>query len=74
MFYADQVLDDQQLLSMVYEALTRRRPTSRTRGRLGTPAEVVQLLLLLKHRSPPVSRWAFARSSSRREHLPRKML
>jgi hypothetical protein len=37
--YADQVLDDQQLLNMVYEALTKRRPTSRTRGRLGTPAE-----------------------------------
>jgi hypothetical protein len=24
--YADQVLDDQQLLSTVYEALTKRRP------------------------------------------------
>jgi hypothetical protein len=39
--YADQVLDDQQLLSTVYEALTKRCPTSRTGGRLGTPAEVV---------------------------------
>ena len=46
---ADQVLDDDQLLSTVYEALTKRRPKSRTRGRLGTPAEVVLRLLLLKH-------------------------
>jgi hypothetical protein len=42
---ADQVLDDEQLLSMVYEALSKRRPQSRTRGRLGTPAEVVLRLL-----------------------------
>jgi IS5 family transposase len=46
---ADQVLDDDQLLSTVYEALAKRRPKSRTRGRLGTPAEVVLRLLLLKH-------------------------
>ncbi len=46
---ADQVLDDDQLLSTVYEALAKRRPKSRTCGRLGTPAEVVLRLLLLKH-------------------------
>lgn len=34
---ADQVLDDDQLLTTVYEALAKRRPKSRTRGRLGTP-------------------------------------
>jgi IS5 family transposase len=49
MRHADQVLDDEQLVSTVYEALARRRPKSRTRGRRGTPAEVVLRLLLLKH-------------------------
>ena len=52
---ADQVLDDDQLLSTVYEALTKRRPKSRTRGRLGTPAEVVLRLLLLKH----IRNWSY---------------
>ena len=52
---ADQVLDDDQLLSTVYEALTRRRPKSRTRGRKGTPAEVVLRLLLLKH----IRNWSY---------------
>jgi IS5 family transposase len=46
---ADQVLEDEQLVSAVYEALARRSPKSRTRGRRGTPAEVVLRLLLLKH-------------------------
>ena len=41
--------DDEQLLHTVYEALAKRRPNSRTRGRWGTPAEVVLRLLLLKH-------------------------
>ena len=49
MLSADQVLDDDHLLSTVYEALAKRRPKSRTRGRLGTPAEVVLRLLLLQH-------------------------
>ena len=53
--HADQVLDDPQLLSSVYEALTKRRPNSRTRGRLGTPAEVVLRLLLLKH----IRNWSY---------------
>jgi IS5 family transposase len=52
---ADHVLDDDQLLSTVFEALTKRRPKSRTRGRLGTPAEVVLRLLLLKH----VRNWSY---------------
>ena len=52
---ADQVLDDDQLLSTVYEALTKRRPKSRTRGRKGTPAEVVLRLLLLKH----IRNWSY---------------
>src|SRR6202142_4102895 len=52
---ADQVLNDDQLLSTVYEALANRRPKSRTRGRMGTPAEVVLRLLLLKH----IRNWSY---------------
>jgi IS5 family transposase len=52
---ADQVLDDDPLLTTVYEALAKRRPKSRTRGRLGTPAEVVLRLLLLKH----IRNWSY---------------
>jgi IS5 family transposase len=52
---ADQVLDDDQLLTTVYEALAKRHPKSRTHGRLGTPAEVVLRLLLLKH----IRNWSY---------------
>jgi IS5 family transposase len=52
---ADQVLDDDQLLTTVYEALAKRSPKSRARGRRGTPAEVVLRLLLLKH----VRNWSY---------------
>ena len=52
----DQVLADPQLLETVYEALARRWTHSRTRGRRGTPAEVVLRLLLLKH----VRNWSYA--------------
>jgi IS5 family transposase len=38
-----------ELVQIVYEALARRWPQSRTRGRPGTPADVVLRLLLLKH-------------------------
>jgi IS5 family transposase len=48
MKHADQVLEDEQLVSTVYEALAQRSPKSRTRGRRGTPAEVVLRLLLLQ--------------------------
>ena len=51
----DQVLDDEQLVDLVYEALVRRHPKSRTRGRLGTPAEVVLRMLVLKH----LRNWSF---------------
>ncbi|MBV8136667.1 MAG: ISNCY family transposase [Deltaproteobacteria bacterium] len=53
---ADRLLDDVQLLSMVRQALAQRRPQSRTRGRQGTPAEVVLRLLLLKH----IRNWSYA--------------
>lgn len=52
----DRLLEDEQLLSTVYEALTKRHPKSRTRGRLGVPAEIVLRLLLLKH----LRNWSYA--------------
>ena len=45
----DKFLEDEDLIEIVREALERRRPHSRTRGRLGTPAEVVLRLMTLKH-------------------------
>jgi IS5 family transposase len=53
---ADQLLADPALVNIVYEALARRWPQSRTRGRKGTPAEVVLRLLLLKH----IRNWSYA--------------
>src|SRR5258708_31126288 len=52
---ADRVLEDEKLVNVVYEALLRRNPKSRTRGRLGTPAEIVLRMLLLKH----IRNWSF---------------
>jgi transposase, IS5 family len=45
----DRVLADAELVQLVYQALARRWPHSRTRGRPSTPAEVVLRLLVLKH-------------------------
>jgi len=55
MRHADQILEDEKLLDLVYEALVRRHPKSRTRGRLGPPAEIVLRMLLLKH----IRNWSF---------------
>src|ERR1700693_2401671 len=55
MKHADQVLADQLLVAAVYEALAKRRPKSRSRGRQGTPAEVVLRLLILKH----IRNWSY---------------
>jgi IS5 family transposase len=52
---ADEILDDEELIDAVYEALRRRRPNSATRGRIGTPAEVALRLLVLKH----MRNWSF---------------
>jgi IS5 family transposase len=49
MKHADQVLGDKEIVAAIYEALAKRHPQSRTRGRPGTPAEVVLRLLVLKH-------------------------
>jgi IS5 family transposase len=52
---ADEILDDEELIDTVYEALRRRRPKSATRGRKGTPAEVATRMLMLKH----MRNWSF---------------
>jgi transposase, IS5 family len=51
----DALLADRELLAIVCEALAQRWPKSRTRGRPGTPAEVVLRLLLLKH----IRNWSY---------------
>ena len=53
---ADRILQDEQLVQTVYEALLKRRPKSRTRGRRGVPAEIVLRMMLLKH----IRNWSFA--------------
>ena len=55
MKHADRVLADEQILTAVYEALAKRHPKSRSRGRLGAPAEMVLRLLILKH----VRNWSY---------------
>src|SRR5574341_1939302 len=45
----DEVLEDEELVDLVAEALGRRRPGSRRKGRPGTPADVVLRMLVLKH-------------------------
>ena len=49
MRHADQALEDEALLLIVQQALMKRCKKSSTRGRPGTPAEVVLRMLLLKH-------------------------
>jgi transposase, IS5 family len=56
MQYADQVLADGQVIAAVYEALAKRHLNSRTRGRMGAPAEMVLRLLILKH----IRNWSYA--------------
>jgi transposase, IS5 family len=55
MTHVDAVLEDEQLVATVYEALAKRRPKSRSRGRQATPAEVVLRLMILKH----VRNWSY---------------
>ena len=49
MNHADRLLDDEAVVIAIYEALGRRHPKSRSRGRLGAPADVVLRLLVVKH-------------------------
>jgi IS5 family transposase len=53
---ADALLDDDELVAAVYEALARRHRQSRTRGRPGAPADMVLRILVLKH----VRNWSYA--------------
>src|ERR1700704_1315074 len=55
MKHADRVLEDEQIVVAVYEALARRHPKSRSRGRQGAPAEMVLRLLILKH----IRNWSY---------------
>lgn len=45
----DTLLEDEAVIETVASALEARWPKSRTRGRAGTPAEVVLRMLILKH-------------------------
>jgi len=50
MMKVDEILDEEKVLAeLVQSALEERRPKSKNRGRIGTPAEVVLRLLILKH-------------------------
>lgn len=51
----DELLEDDELLDVVYEAQGRRHAQSRRRGRQQTPAEVVLRMLILKH----VRNWSY---------------
>src|SRR5438034_4128075 len=55
MKHADKVLDDEQIVAAVYEALAKRHPKSRCRGRRGAPADMVLRLLILKH----IRNWSY---------------
>ena len=56
MRHIDKVLDDQVLMQLAYDALACRWTHSRTRGRKGTPVEVVLRMLVLKH----MRNWSYA--------------
>jgi IS5 family transposase len=55
--HADAVLADEEIVAIVYEAMAKRRPKSRSRGRRGSPAEMVLRLLVLKH----IRNWSYER-------------
>jgi IS5 family transposase len=52
----DELLEDDALLDIVYDAQGKRHAQSRTRGRHQTPAEVALRMLILKH----VRNWSYA--------------
>jgi IS5 family transposase len=56
MRHVDKVLEDLPLLNVVYDALASRWTNSLTRGRKGTPVDVVIRLLVLKH----MRNWSYA--------------
>ena len=52
---ADELLEDDTLLNLVQQELSKRIQKSKTRGRRGTTAEVVLRMLILKH----VRNWSY---------------
>lgn len=56
MRHADEVLQDEELLNLVQQELSKRLRKSKTRGRPATTAEVALRLLLLKH----IRNWSYA--------------
>jgi len=55
MRHVDEALDDARLLEIIQDAWKRLCKKSKTRGRPGTPAEVILRLLVLKH----IRDWSF---------------
>src|SRR5215813_4202938 len=55
MIHADRVLEDRQLIEIFFEALGKRHPKSKSRGREGTAAETVMRLMILKH----IRNWSY---------------
>jgi transposase, IS5 family len=55
MQHADAVLADAEIVTIAYEALGKRHPKSRSRGRRGVAAETVLRLLVLKH----IRNWSY---------------
>ena len=55
MVHADRVLEDGQLIAIFFEALGKRHPKSKSRGREGTSAETVMRLMILKH----IRNWSY---------------
>lgn len=55
MLEVDGILEDGDLIKIVQGALEKRRPKSAKLGRIGTPAEVVLRLMVLKHQR----NWSF---------------
>src|ERR1700704_5061960 len=56
MRHADQALEDEALLLIIQQELSKRCKKSKTRGRPGTTAEIVLRMMLLKH----LRDWSFA--------------
>src|SRR6266550_3103555 len=55
MKHADSVLADEEIVAIVYEALAKRHPKSRCRGRRGAPADIVLRFVILKH----IRNWSY---------------
>src|SRR5215470_8375244 len=53
--HADEVLADEEIVALVYEAMAKRHPKNRSRSRHGSQAEMVLRLLVLKH----IRNWSY---------------